>query len=215
MLDDFSKPEARDDPDTDFTIDNMNGSADKIYYGLNSKLRVYQYHYNAAKVKNKLVSLTWIIASFIGFGYLLSGQETGLPLNILTTISLLACLSTIGLMLLWFLDIVVYHRLIEAIFTEQLLLEESFPILSATHHNMVELLAKGKKNPVIFDASFYACFTSIFLTIANGSLFLKLQQQGSGISCWIFGILLLFTILFEFILIKVSMQSGFSLLYKK
>jgi len=134
---DYDPPEVEDDPDTDYTVDVITGSANKLYYGINSKLRVYQYHYNASKVKNKLVSMTWIIASFVGFGYLLSGQEVGLPLNTLTTISLLACLSTIGLMLLWFLDVVVYHRLIESIFTEQLILEDTFPGLSSTHHHMV------------------------------------------------------------------------------
>jgi len=100
------------------------GSEESINYGLYSKLNSYEYHYNSIKVRYKLLSLTWLIAAFIGYGYLISGEEVGLPFSSFAGIAILSLLASVGIGLLCFLDIGIYHRFIEAIYNEHIRLEK-------------------------------------------------------------------------------------------
>lgn len=158
------------DPDTDINPIELSCEEDELIYGIYVKLRNYQYHYNLIKVKYKVLSFTWLAATGIGFGYLFLGQETSLPfgINYLIISAVLAILCSIGLLLLCFLDVAVYHRMIEVIFGGCLALERKYPFLLSTHHTMHKLLNRGKfSNPVFYDGLFYLGFVTILLLGAD------------------------------------------------
>lgn len=205
MLDDsfFKEVESTTkDPDTDYVPDEIKDLTESLVYGLYTKLRNYQYHYNLIKVKYKVLSFSWLFATFIGFGYLFSGKEGALPfgLNYLVVVSLLSVLASVGLLLLCFLDVAVYHRLIEVIFRGCLYLENKHSYLMQTHHMMAKFLNKGRVvTPVFYDGLFYIGFTTILLIIADTCLMTHFVSLGCISSfyaklAWLVGLFLITTI---------------------
>jgi hypothetical protein len=107
------------------------------------ELRLAQNHFNDIKVKCRSMASTWLLAAFAGIGFLLS---TKLSINIPTEVVVLgiAIAASTGLVLLWILDMLVYHRLLDACFQEALNLEAQFRSLPQVHHNMVSSQPGGQ-----------------------------------------------------------------------
>ena len=182
-------PASTDDPDTDVDVEHIDADPKILAYGLHTKLRFYAYHYNLAKLKCKLISVTWLMASFIGFGYLLSGQESNLPVDLLVVMALLSVFASTGVLLLFFLDVAVYHRLLGAIVAGQIDIENKFPEVGRTLLISGNLLIKGKMDAVIYDALFYISFLITLLVVAGLALTEYAADTSSldalivGISC--------------------------------
>lgn len=158
------------DPDTDINPIELTDGNQDLVYGIYTKLRNYQYHYNLIKVKYKVLSFTWLGATGVGFAYLFLGKETSLPfgINYLIVSALLAVFCSVGLLLLCFLDVAVYHRMIEVIFGGCIKLEKKYPFLLNTHQTMHKLLNRGRfSNPVFYDGLFYLGFVTILLIGAD------------------------------------------------
>ena len=77
-MSDYDVYEPENDPDSDYIIDSIENNEKSIAYGLYCKIRSYHYHYNSVKLKYKLLSSTWFLATFVAFGYLVSGKEAAL-----------------------------------------------------------------------------------------------------------------------------------------
>lgn len=171
MMDRIDVPEVSNDIETDFIVETISADEDVLHYGLYSKLRTYLYHFNIQKLKCKLLATTWLLASFVGIGFLLSGQlDPSLGSNLPILVLGLCLLSVCGIMLLAFLDVGVYHRNIESIFSCELEFENKYPHLSNTMGNMAKLLNRTKTGPVIFDIAIYMVYSSTLLLIAAFSL---------------------------------------------
>ena len=178
---------------TDHEIDNINTDPESIAYGIFSILVSYEDHYNNIQNKYKGLTITWVIATFVSIGYLLSDYEKALNIDSLLIILFLTILASQGIFLLWFLDAGIYDKLIESIWKEIYKLEENFPIIGKSHH-LVDLLHKyDQKKAQKFHGVFYATFIFFLLLIGLLSLgiYLYLIQK------W----LILITILIFIILI--------------
>jgi len=139
--------------------DDENSIAQAIY----SDLILYENHYNVLQNKYKGLASTWIVATFIGIGYVLSGYEVGISINIFLTIMFLTMLSGAGIYLIWFLDAGVYYKFIESIFFEVIKLEDKYPFLGKSHHNIVKL-HDYEIDPHTFHGVFYSSFILFLLT---------------------------------------------------
>lgn len=167
------------DPETDYHPYEIENCDDSLAYGLYCKLRSYSHHYHNVKLRLKLLSITWFLAAFIGMGYILSGQEAGLPVTSLVSIIILAFLGACGILLLSFLDIAVYHRLVEAILLSAIAYEQKYTFLTSALQSAGKLLLTKKKKigPVIYDGIFYAYLCFLLLLIGDIALFFAISSS--------------------------------------
>ena len=126
-------------------------------------------HYSAVKQKYKQLALSWLIAAFIAFGYLASGQEAGLPFSNLIAIIFIAFIAASGVFLLWFLDVCVYHRLLRSIFASNLIIENRCKTISPSYHTMAFLLQTKRFDPSMSDGLYYAIISFIILLIRQSN----------------------------------------------
>jgi hypothetical protein len=165
---DFNESESFEtdsDAETDYTPEAIHDTTKSLMYGIYTKLIAYENHYNNIQNKYKSLASTWMVATFIGIGYLLSGIEVSIPFNTYIAIMFLCLLSAEGILLLWFLDAGVYFRLIEAIFVETYFLEKKYPFLGEYHHNILKLHQEGT-DPLRFQGFYYFSFIVFLLGIA-------------------------------------------------
>lgn len=159
------KDEVKRHEPTDFEIEEVKSDPESLAYGLYSALVSYEDHYNNLQNRYKSLAITWTLATFIGIGYLVSGYEKALHINILLIVLFLSVLAAQGIFLLWFLDAGTYESLIFSIWKEIYKLEETYPSLGRSHH-LVKLLFKGVKKPRLFHGVFYAYF--VFFLLITG-----------------------------------------------
>lgn len=92
-------------------------------------------HFNKLESSYRSLASTWLLATFAAVGFLLKEE---VPYKILIVFAV-SVAGASGVFLLWLLDLMVYHRLLSAVFAEQLCLESKFPWLPQVSHNMMQL----------------------------------------------------------------------------
>ena len=115
--------------ETDFQINIVEYSRKTLQFGLYSKLSQFERHLDTISTRYKNMSLTWLLATFAGIGFLLSSETSKLPFSIFIPAMLIAFLGIIGNSLLWHLDINVYDRLWASIIVEQSIMEQKCSFL--------------------------------------------------------------------------------------
>lgn len=100
-----------------------------------SNLGAYEQHFNEIQSKYRSLASTWLLATFAGIGFILS-EKLNMTIPIDLTISAISVAGSIGIYLLWNLDHMVYHRLLESTFVECFKLEDEYQWLPKAAHNM-------------------------------------------------------------------------------
>ncbi len=118
----------------------MDGSDNSINLGIYSKSFSYTKHYNFLKMKYKLVLITWVLATFVAFSYVLSGKEIGAPIDKMISLALVAIFSSRGVLLILLLDAEIYHRLLNSSFSANLEMEMKGLSKAKIHQNMMKAL---------------------------------------------------------------------------
>jgi hypothetical protein len=91
----------------------------------------------------RALASTWLLATFGALGFILSSTlSTAVPREVIALA--LGIAGAIGIFLLWILDLLVYHRLLDASFTEALKLEARFPQLPQVRRCMVNSQPNGQ-----------------------------------------------------------------------
>ena len=172
-----SKPSPLTDPETERA------------WAILCELRAAEEHFNTIKAQCRTLASTWLLAAFGAMGFLLTQQlAIGLPTEVIVLGVALA--ASLGLTLLWILDLLVYHRLLDASFLEALKIEARYPSLPQVHHNMRASQAKGQTPNLL--AWFYLCAIAAPLLFA-GTLFVHwCVQFGAGVAWLAAGGLVLF-----------------------
>jgi hypothetical protein len=202
------------DDSTKDILEIITDNENAIAFGLDSKMRTYQIHYTVIKTRYKRLAFTWLIATFIGLGYFLRGAEVNIHLNNYVVITVLLLLSSVGILLLYFLDIGIYQRINEAIFVESLKLEKKYPFLGTTGNNVFKLLVEKKLHPIIYEGLLYAAFTSVLLLLANISFSFFLKDYSLIAAIISFIIFSIFICFFEVCLISATSFSAITTLFK-
>jgi hypothetical protein len=101
----------------------------QMYEGLTSQCQ----HFNGLESTYRALASTWLLAAFGGVGYVLSNNVGGHAALLSAAIGAAAAL---GIVLLWILDLQVYHSLLVGAFSEQLRLEREHPWLPQSAHQM-------------------------------------------------------------------------------
>ena len=104
-------------------------------------------HFNNIQAKYRLLASTWLLASFAGIGFVLRFID---PPDKDLFICLVSSGGSIGVLLIWLVDILGYHRLLAAYFLEGLRIELENQNLPQIRWLMMELGTVGPKVRIFY-----------------------------------------------------------------
>lgn len=151
------------------------------------KLRSSEEHFDGMKGQCRALASTWLLATFGALGFTLTSTlSTTIPREVIALA--LGIAGSTGIFLLWILDLLVYHRLLDASFSEALKLEAKFPQLPQVRRCMVESQPLGQTP--FYEAWFYiGCIAAP--VIISGVLFVRWCLNTDPTSAYIYGAILL------------------------
>jgi hypothetical protein len=105
--------------------------------------QTYEHHFNDTEFEIRKLASAWLLASFAAIAFLIRGelQEQSSLAGPLQLIVIVAALAQTGLFLLWILDQVVYHGLLDAAFTLALHIERRYGELPPLRSMMMRISA--------------------------------------------------------------------------
>lgn len=119
-------------------------------------------HFNDLQSRYRTLASTWLLAAFAGCGFVFSKALTA-PVSSHLIAIFIALAGACGIMLLWVLDVVVYHDLLIAGYVAGRRLEETFEWLPPVRRTFDKL----REGPVRwYIANFYIVGITILLLIA-------------------------------------------------
>jgi hypothetical protein len=144
-------------------------------------------HFNNLEAEYRKLASIWLLAGFAGMGFILKeSPQMAVPREI--ALFAIGLATSIGIFLLWIVDLLVYHQLLDACFTQAKAIERANPELPQVRWSMEHTQGRGKlvttrlrwfyilltAAPVIFSAPLFVIWCA--------------KQYGSGAS-WIAGLL--------------------------
>lgn len=136
-----------------------------LIYGAYSQIAEFLQHYNGIQATYRTFASSWLLATFIGIGYSLSSKEIGLPFHPLVTVAFICLASTTGVILIWYMDLIVCEQSIAAVVYEGIELEKKNAWLPRYYHNINRI---GSLLSYVNLKSFFylGCIAILFITIA-------------------------------------------------
>lgn len=127
-------------------------------------------HFNGLELEYRKLASQWLLVSLGAIGFVLSKQEI-VPVNIWALIIAICCAASIGILVLWLLDLKVYHELLHSAFKEGVKLEKSHPeIFPQIRNNMLHSQTGGDIIKRVILYYFFSILVLIF--IANISIWM-------------------------------------------
>ncbi|MCX6597120.1 MAG: hypothetical protein NTV70_12220 [Acidobacteria bacterium] len=123
-------------------------------------------HFNTLQQSYRLLASTWLLAAFGGAGFLFEKLSVSQYLTL--ALAGIGVLSSFGILLLWNLDLRVYHQLLDAYFEEGLQLEAEHSWLPQVRHRMVSKHGDSGERVTIKVVLFYTGLVGLLQTTAAG-----------------------------------------------
>jgi hypothetical protein len=155
----------------------------QMYQGLAGQCQ----HFNGLESTYRTLASTWLLAAFGATGYVLNEKVGSSPAMLVAGIG---AAGAIGIVLLWVLDLQVYHRLLAAAFSEQIRLEKEYSWLPMAAHLMKEAHHGAGVVPKI--AWFYVA--AYLLLIGVASLAIGSSLTDAGLAARVFAGVTLFVL---------------------
>lgn len=127
-------------------------------------------HFNGLELEYRKLASHWLLATLGAIGFLLSKKED-VPVNIWALVIGICVAASVGILVIWFLDMKVYHELLHAAFREGVRLEREFPqLLPQIRNNMVKSQFGGD---IVNRVMLYYFFSIVLLVVvANISVWM-------------------------------------------
>jgi hypothetical protein len=127
-------------------------------------------HFNGLELEYRKLASHWLLATLGSIGFLLSKKED-VPINIWALVIGICIAASVGILVIWFLDMKVYHELLHSAFREGVQLEREFPqLLPQIRNNMVKSQLGGD---IIKRVMLYYFFSIMLLAVlANISVWM-------------------------------------------
>lgn len=99
-----------------------NNTDERKMYDKYKRIQVYEHHFNNLETEIRKLASGWLLAALGAIAYLIKGIYLGdndaskVMINAKLLISIVSLMGTFGLLILWILDQMVYHRLLNAVF---------------------------------------------------------------------------------------------------
>jgi hypothetical protein len=114
----------------DFSFDQLM----EIYNHIGEEER----HFNGLELEYRKLASHWLLVSLGAIGFVLTKKEV-VPVDIWVMVIGICIAASVGILVIWFLDMKVYHELLHAAFSEGVKLEQEFPeFLPQIRINMVK-----------------------------------------------------------------------------
>lgn len=155
--------QSEDDPEGDYQAFEVDGEPKNLVFGLYAQLKAHKDHFSNMQNRYRSLASTWILAAFVGIGYLFSRHKIDLPFNTSIAVVILCVLATIGISLLWHLDIVVYQKLWFGTIIEMARLEKKNKWLLGVNNEILK--AHASKEYHFFQSYFYIGCNIILLVM--------------------------------------------------
>lgn len=97
-------------------------------------------HFNTLELEYRKLASQWLLVSLGAIGFVLTKQEL-MPLNVWALVIAICIAASVGIFVLWLLDLKVYHELLHAAFVEGVALENYYP---------PSFISKAKRLKLIF-----------------------------------------------------------------
>lgn len=122
------------------TIESVNKEIFERVWKVAQEIGIQERHFNGMQTSCRSMTSAWLLATFGAIGFILSQKfEVAIDRELLITV--IAIVGAVGIALLWVLDLLVYHRLLDSCFIEGLILEERYPWLPPFRGNMMRTQA--------------------------------------------------------------------------
>lgn len=118
------------------TIESVDKDTFERVWKIVEEIGVQERHFNGLQTSYRSMASAWLLAAFGAIGFVLS-QKFEFAIDRELLITAIAAAGAIGIALLWILDLLVYHRLLDSCFIEGLILEERYPWLPPFRGNMM------------------------------------------------------------------------------
>lgn len=107
------------------------------------ELSASERHFNALEAEYRKLASVWLLAGFAGIGFILQTNPTmAIPQEL--AIAGIGLAASVGIYLLWIVDLLVYHRLLDACFTEAKKIEARHAELPQVRSSMGRSLRGGR-----------------------------------------------------------------------
>ena len=148
-------------------------------WAIATEIGVQERHFNGLQTGYRNMASGWLLATFGAMGFVLT-QKIDIGLDRELIIALIALAGGTGIALLWVLDLLVYHHLLDACFIEGLILERRYAWLPPFRSNMMAMEAgSGVLARVI---AFYLVPVAVMLCLAGAALALWLYHAGRPVA---------------------------------
>lgn len=147
-----------------------------------AELGVQERHFNDLESRYRTLASTWLLATFAGLG-VIATQEVYIPFPREVLMAIVAFAGSTGIFLLWNLDIMVYHKLLDACFLAGVLLENDAKWVPKFRTEMLQSAPKtgGVLRRIVF---FYIGSITAVATLGV-VIFLSWLQGVAGPYIWI------------------------------
>jgi len=140
----------------------------------------YEHHFNGMEFEVRKLASAWLLVSFGAIAFVVRGElGTSRMLEAAPTLIVIACLTNVGLLVLWMLDQVVYHGLLDAVFVTALRIEQKYPQLPPIRSMM--MVISGGRGMARYLAYFYLVPMGILSLIA---IIAAIQLPAKDVSFW-------------------------------
>lgn len=147
-------------------------------------------HFNSLELEYRKLSSQWLLVSIAAMGFIFT-QQKNLPFNAWIIIAALCAASSIGIFVLWMMDVKVYHELLHAAFRHGVMLEmEHDRFLPPMRIEMVESQTGGDILKRVKYFYFYSVV--VLLIILNVAFHFLLSQTSYAVAINLAFVVLLF-----------------------
>ena len=161
------------------------------------EIGIQERHFNDLQSRYRSMASAWLLATFAAIGFVIS-RPISLDIDVWLLAAGIAVAGSLGIALLWVVDLLVYHRLLDSCFIESLILEEQYPWLPSIRSNMMKT---QRGEGVLFRVVvFYLGPIILLVIIAGGALSIWLGKQFWWAAILSFDVSLLVALLIGYII---------------
>lgn len=136
------------------------------------EIGVQERHFNDLQTRIRSMASLWLLSTFAAIGFLAT-QDLKLVVPRELLVAIVAVAGCVGIVLLWVVDLLVYHRLLDSCFVVGLGLEKRYPWLPPFRTNMMR--TQGERGVLFRVVGFYVGPVVLLILVSGGALSLWLS----------------------------------------
>jgi hypothetical protein len=145
------------------------------------ELGAYERHFNVVQAQYRALASGWLLAALGGMGFVMK-EHANMPIPPELAVFGIAVAASGGIWLIWLLDLLVYHRLLYACFTEAKALEEQCASISIPQIRQKMRASQPRGTVIGRVAWFYIVLITGLPAITTLPLVIRCTQFGGAVA---------------------------------